>query len=93
MGINEEGTINIRVEVKNSVRTNDTLIFATVLEYLDKDDNFHSNNHFLAVVVIGGGSLLAALISAAGFNWVWGLILGLIIGFLIYWFGLRKKFR
>ena len=92
LGINEEGTINIRVEVKNSVRTNDTLIFATVLEYLDKDDNFHSNNHFLAVVVIGGGSLLAALISAAGFNWVWGLILGLIIGFLIYWFGLRKKF-
>ena len=93
LGINEEGTINIRVKVKNSIRTNDTLIFATVLEYLDKDDNFHSNNHFLAVVVISGSSLLAALISAGGFNWVWGLILGLIIGFLIYWFGLRKKFR
>ena len=93
LGINEEGTINIRVKVKNSIRTNDTLIFATVLEYLDKDDNFHSNNHFLAVVVISGRPLLAALISAVGFNWVWGLILGLIIGFLIYWFGLRKKFR
>ena len=93
LGINEEGTINIRIKVKNSVRTNDTLIFATVLEYLDKDDNFHSNNHFLAVVVINGRSLMAALISVAGFNWLWGLILGLIIGFLIYWFGLRKKFR
>jgi len=91
LGISEEGTICIKVKTKNSVRPNDTLIFAAVLEYLDKNNNFHSNNHFLAVTAVSGKPLLATLISAGRFNWIWGLILGLIIGFLVYWFGLRKK--
>ncbi len=94
LGIGEQGTLNIKVKVNNRAKTNDTLIFAALLEYLDQNENFHSDSHFLAVTVSAGVSLMANLLSAinVGARFLWGLILGLIAGFLIYWFGIRKKF-
>ncbi|MFA5386196.1 MAG: hypothetical protein WC297_00750 [Candidatus Paceibacterota bacterium] len=90
----EEGSMDVEFAVKNSVRNNDSLIFSATLDYQDKNNALHSDNTFLSVSASNRPSLLASLFSIGGFGGIlfWGLILGIIIGFLIYWFGLRRRF-
>ncbi len=93
LGINEEGSVNIKVKANNSIKTNDTLIFVSIMNYLDKKTVFHSDSHFLSIAVIGGLPFLASLINNIGFSPIFFgcLILGFGAGFLIYWFGILRN--
>lgn len=88
-----QGIVSIRVKINKSVDSGTVVVFNAVLDYTDAKGRFQSINSFLTVVIKKGMSFLASLrdFFGAASSWLVYFLLGLIIGFGIYHFFVRKK--
>jgi uncharacterized repeat protein (TIGR01451 family) len=89
-----QGVITVKIHISNEVKDGDSLMFNMFLEFTDANGNFQSISAFLNVIVKKGISLGASLIDFLGAlfrNWLFDLLLGLVLGFGIYHFFIRSK--
>jgi len=89
-----QSSVNVEMIINRSVDKGTSLIFTAIFEYNDANNKFQTVSAYLTATVKEGISLFALVLSAfAGLfkTWWFDLLLGLIIGLLIYHFFIKKK--
>ncbi|MBI5401687.1 fibronectin type III domain-containing protein [Candidatus Wolfebacteria bacterium] len=90
----EQGTVNVKVKIKNLTRGGSALMFAATLNYNDLNGNPRSVDSYLAVVIKESTSVAASLLDVIGSlvnSLFFDLLLGLALGYGIYNFFVRSK--
>ena len=90
----EQGTINVKIKIKNLTRGGSALMFASTLNYNDSSGNLRSVDSYLAVIIKESASVTASLLDVIGSlvnSLFFDLLLGLALGYGIYNFFVRSK--
>ncbi len=91
---NSQSAVNMKVKVNNSAKGGDSLVFTSIMNYSDYRGRFQAVSSYLTIIVAGGPSISASILGTIGTlfgNWLFDLLLGLLIGFGIYHFFVREK--
>ena len=89
-----QGSMVVKVRINDSVSASSAIVFSASLEFTDPNGDFQSVSAFINVIVNRGAGLSASLIGFLGTlfgNWLFDLLLGLVLGFGIYHFFIRSK--
>ena len=90
----EQGTISVKIKIKNLTRGGSALMFASTLNYNDSSGNLRSVDSYLAVIIKESASVTASLLDIIGSlvnSLFFDLLLGLALGYGIYNFFVRSK--
>ena len=88
-----QSAVSIQGLVDSSVSAGNTLIFSSVINFNDVKGRFQSISAYLTAVVGSGQTLGATVIDAFGAllgNWLFDLLLLIVLIFLIYWIFFRR---
>lgn len=90
----EQGTISVKIKIKNLTRGGSALMFTSTLNYNDSSGNLRSVDSYLAVIIKESASVTASLLDVIGSlvnSLFFDLLLGLALGYGIYNFFVRSK--
>jgi len=86
-----QGTISVKVRVKDTVKTGTDLVFNALMNYFDSKNKQQQINVYLTVTTVdgNGGQFLASLIGLFGYlfnSWLFNLLLIILILLAAYYF-------